>query len=142
MIDVNYVAILIAAIVSMALGFIWYMPALFGKRWMKLMGYTPESLKEDQKKMGKMYAVSFVLTLVTAFVLSHVIVLSVSYFSYSPVMSGVTSAFWMWVGFILPVQATDVIFRKGEKSWELLGINTGYQLVSVLLMGVIIGMFY
>lgn len=141
MVEVNYIGILIAAIASMALGFLWYSPALFGKRWMKLMGYTQESLKEDQKKMGKLYGVSFVLSLITAFVLSHVITLSMSYYSYSPIMTGVTSAFWMWIGFILPVQTTDVIFKKGEKSWELLGLNTGYQLASVLVMGIILGLF-
>ena len=138
-VEVNYIAILIAAIVSMALGFLWYSPALFGKRWMKLMGYTSESMKAAQKEMGKMYIVSLVLTLITAYVLSHIIALSTNFYNYNPLMTGLTSAFWVWIGFIMPVQATEVIF--GKKTWELFGINTGYQLASVLAMGIVIGFF-
>ena len=138
MIEVNYLAVLLAGIVSMVIGFLWYSPLLFAKPWMKLMGYTAESMKKMQKQMGPMYGVSFVLSLVMAFVLSHVTTMSEAYFHYPHLMSALTSAFWMWLGFVVPVQATDVIF--GGKSWKLFGINTGYQLASLLGMGVVIGL--
>lgn len=136
-IEVNWVAILVAAIASMAIGFVWYSPMVLGKPWMKLKGYTEESLKAAQKEMGKLYGLSFVLALITAFVLSHVITLSENFYHYERIQTGLTSAFWMWLGFIMPVQLTDQIF--GEKKWQLFGINTGFQLVALLAMGVIIG---
>ena len=136
MIEVNYLAVLIAAVVSMVLGFLWYGP-LLGKPWMKEKGYTEESLKEEQSKMGMLYGVSFVLALLTAYVLSHVMMLSQNTFEYTMVMTGVTSAFFMWIGFVLPVQTTNTIF--GEQNWKLLAIDTGYQLCSVLAMGLVLG---
>lgn len=139
MIEVNLIAILLASVAGMAVGFFWYGPMLFGKRWMKLMGYTEASMKEDRNKMGKYYGISFVLMLVTAFVLWHVMTLSLTFFAYTPFVSGITSAFWMWIGFIMPVQATDVLF--GKKTWELFGINTGYQLASVFVMGIVLSFF-
>lgn len=138
-VEVNLFAILLAAVVSMAIGFLWYSPVMFAKRWMKLMGYTQESLKKDQKEMGKWYAMSFILALVTGYVLSHVIVLSENFFHYPMLQTGLTTAFWMWLGFIMPVQMTSVIFSK-NKNLELFAINTGYQLASLLAMGVAVSL--
>ncbi len=137
-VEVNYLAILVAAVASMAAGFLWYGPMLFAKPWMKLMGYTTETMKKEQSKMGKIYGVSFVLSLLTAYVLTHIMALSQNFFHYSPVMTGVTSAFWAWLGFVMPVQATDILF--GGKKLQLFAINTGYQLASLLAMGVVLGL--
>jgi hypothetical protein len=135
---VNYVAVLLAAVASMLVGFAWYSPALFGKPWMKLMGYTQESLKKAQKQMGSLYAISFVLSLVSAYVLSHVMVLSENYFHYDTFSTGINTAFWMWVGFVMPVQLTGEIF--GGKKWMLFVINSGYQLASMLLMAIVLSL--
>ena len=137
-VDVNWLAVLLAAVASMAVGFAWYSKAVLGGPWTRLKGFTSESLKAAQKEMGKYYAVSFVVALITAYVLSHVIALSQNFYDYSPLMTGVTSAFWMWLGFIMPVQATATIF--GDKKWKLFAIDTGYQLASVLAMGLVIGL--
>ena len=137
-VPVNYLAVLIAGVASMVIGFLWYSPSLFGKPWMKLMGHTVESMKSAQKKMGMLYGLSFVLSLVTAYVLTHVMVFGQSYLGYTPLMGGLSSAFWMWLGFVMPVQATDAIF--GGKKWALVGINTGYQLAALLAMGFVIGL--
>lgn len=136
-IEVNYLTVLAAAVVSMGVGFLWYSPLLFGKTWAKLKGYTSESLKAEQKKMGPYYGLSFLVALVTAYVLTHVIALSQNFYGYTPMMTGLTSAFWSWLGFVMPVQATGTIF--GDKKWNLLFIDTGYQLVSLLGMGLVIG---
>jgi hypothetical protein len=137
-INVDYMAVIVAAVVSMVIGFLWYGQLLFGKPWMKLMGYTPESLKTEQQKMGMYYGLSFVLSLVTAYILFHVMTMSQDFYGLGKLQTALTSAFWMWLGFILPVQATGTIFSK-DKSFKLLGINAGYQLASILGMGVVIG---
>lgn len=136
MVQVNYLAVLIAATASMGIGFLWYSPIILGKQWMKEKGFTSESLKKAQKEMSALYGLSFVLALVTAFVLSHVMTMAQNFFNYSELMTGASSAFWMWLGFIMPVQATATIF--GNKNWKLFGIDTGYQLVSILAMGIVL----
>ncbi|OGE31658.1 hypothetical protein A2631_00735 [Candidatus Daviesbacteria bacterium RIFCSPHIGHO2_01_FULL_44_29] len=136
--NINYIAVLAAAVVSMGVGFLWYSPTLFGKAWMKLMGYTQEDLAKAKKEMGKLYALSFVATLVMAYVLTHVMILSKNFYGYSPVTTGLTTAFWSWLGFVAPVQLADELF--GGKRWKLFCLNTGYQLASLLAMGVVIGM--
>lgn len=45
----------------------------------------------------------------------------------------------MWLGFVMPVQVTTTIFSD-KKNWKLFAIDTGYQLVSLLGMGLVLGM--
>src|SRR3989338_9682323 len=140
-IEVNFVAVLLAGIVSMVAGFVYYSPAVLGKPWMKYMKYSADELKKEQKQMGKFYGISFVLSLVTAYVLYHVMVMSMNYFGNPGVTTGLMTAFWSWLGFVMPVQFTGGIFSKDHSSdaFKALAINTGYQLVSLLLMGIVIG---
>lgn len=143
MIDVNYLAVLAAGVVSMALGFLWYSPVILGKPWMKAMGFTASELKKAQQTMGPWYGVSFVLSLVMAFVLSHVMILSMNFFHYDKMTTGLTTAFWMWVGFVMPVQFTTAMFSRkfDSNQMTLFGVNTAYQLVSLILMSIVIGLF-
>ncbi len=41
----NIVAILVAALISLPIGFIWYNPSVFGNAWLKAIGKTQEDLK-------------------------------------------------------------------------------------------------
>lgn len=135
-VEINMLEILAAGVASMALGFLWYSPKILGKQWMKEKGLTQESVKKAQKEMGKLYALSFAVSLITAFVLFHVMTLSENFSHYPMLKVGFATAFWMWVGFIMPVQLTATIF--GHSNWKLFGIDTGYQLVSLVAMAVVI----
>jgi len=139
-IGVNLLSVFLAALVSMVVGFVYYSPMVLGKPWMKEMGLSSENLKKAQKEMGKLYGLSFVLAMVSAYILSHVMAFSMNFYGYGAVMTGLTSGFWMWLGFVMPSQATDQIF--GGKNWKLLAINTGYQLTSLLAMGLTLGYLY
>jgi hypothetical protein len=138
-ISINYLAVLVASIASMIVGFLWYSPILFGKQWAKLNGYTEKSLKAEQKKMSKLYGFSFLAILLMAYILSHVISLSNNYYGFGMLQTGLTSAFFMWLGFVMPIQFTSQLF--GREEWKLFFIDTGYQLASLTVMGVIIGIF-
>jgi hypothetical protein len=134
--DVNLWAVLVAAIATMIVGFLWYSPILFARPWMLAMGYDPEDktrLEELRKGAGRMYAITFVLGLIGAFVLAKII----SGLTINSVLYGMKVGLAVWLGFVLPVQATDQMF--GRRPFKLFLINTGYQLVCFLVMGVILG---
>lgn len=44
--QLNWLAILVAFASSMVIGFVWYMPAILGRRWMQAIGKTEEDLKK------------------------------------------------------------------------------------------------
>lgn len=86
--------------------------------------------------MGIYYGLSFILSLMTAYILACVMALSAHFFHDSK-LAGMGIAFAMWLGFVMPVQATATIFSL-DKKWKLFMINTGYQLATLLLMGIIL----
>lgn len=137
-IPVNYLSIFLGAVASMMVGFLWYSPLMFAKPWTKLMGLNPKDLKSAQKTMGGMYVLAFVASMVTAYVLTHTMFLSRNFYGNPPVLTGITTAFFVWLGYVAPVQLTDVIF--GGKQWKLWLINTGYQLASVMAMAIVVGL--
>ena len=135
---VNLWAVLAAGGAAMIVGFLWYSPVLFAKPWMALMGYDPSDkakTEELQKGAGKLYAISFVASLVTAFVLGKVIHIS----TVNTALYGAKIGAGLWLGFVATVQLTDGLFAK--KPAKLYLINTGYQLVCYLTMGAILGMW-
>lgn len=134
---VNYLGVLLAAVASMVVGFVYYSPYVLGKPWMKLMGVT--DMKPKGSDMARIYGTSFVLALVTAYVLAFMLITGGAYFHSAKLVSGLMAAFWAWVGFVMPVQATEYLFSK--KPLQLVAINTGYQLLSLLVMGLVLSQF-
>ncbi|HEY4488154.1 MAG TPA: DUF1761 domain-containing protein [Candidatus Paceibacterota bacterium] len=143
-VDVNVLAVLACAIAAMILGVLWYGP-LFGKTWAQLMGWgsmTAEMLKEKQKGATPGYIASFVGALVMAYILSHSIAFAASYpalASYSHLQVGLTTGFFMWLGFVAPV-TVGTVFWDG-RPWRLWFINAGYYLVQLLVMGTILALW-
>lgn len=131
----NWLAILVAAIAAMIVGFLWYSPVLFAKPWMREMGYDPNDkikTKEMQRSAGPAYAGSFVASLISAFTLALVL----HGLRTEDLHFGLMASFHIWLGFVATVQFTGALFSK--QSMKLFGINTGYQLVCYLIMGAIL----
>ena len=135
---INLWSVLVAAIAAMVVGFLWYSPLLFARPWMVLMGYDPEDktkLEEMRKGAGKMYALSFLASLVSALVLAKIILIT----TVSSALYGMKVGFAVWLGFVTTVQLTSVLFAKQPVKLYL--INTGYQLVCYLAMGAILAVW-
>ena len=144
-VPINYLAVIVSTIASMALGFVWYGP-LFGKQWAGLMGWTKESmmdmnahLKDRGLSMNKIYAIQAVGSLIMAFVLSHALVFASTYLHESGVSAGLQTGFWNWLGFVAPV-TIGVVLWEG-KPWKLWFLLSGYWLVNLLVMGVILALW-
>lgn len=134
-VPVNYLAIVVAAVVSMIFGALWFGP-LFGKTWMKLSGLSSMG---RPGKMTQAYVVLFLSTLVMSFVLANALIFASAYTKIGGVSAGLMSGFFNWLGFIAPVTLGTVLWEG--KSWKLWFLNNGYQLISLLLMGVILALW-
>jgi hypothetical protein len=133
---VNVWAVLVAAVATMVVGFLWYSPALFANSWMKLMGYDPNDkakIAEMQKGAAPSYVMSLVASILAAFVLGKLISLS----GFSNAVDGLKIGLVVWLGFVTTVQFTNALFSRQRN--RLYMINTGYQLVSYVVMGAILG---
>ena len=131
-IEINYWAVLVAAVSNMIIGSIWYGP-LFGKLWMKHMGHSAEKMNELKKRsMGKLYFVAFIGSFVMAYVLAHF----AAVWGVGDVMGAVQLAFWIWLGFVATVVLSSVLWEG--KSVTLYILNIAYYLVVLKVMAIIL----
>ncbi len=133
-VTINYWAVLVAAVVSMVIGYVWYGP-LFGKMFMHEMGMdsmSEEKKAEMKKGMTKNYVSQFIASLVMFYVLAWLMGAT----SQMSVIGGLTAAFWVWIGFVVPLKLGDAIWG-GKMSLFWIGI--GNMLVTLLVAGAIIG---
>ena len=132
--EINYWAILVAGIASMVIGSIWYGP-LFGKKFIEAMGMdklSPEEQEKMKKSMVKSYVLQFISSLVMFFVLAWYIFIS----NKPGISGGLENAFWLWVGFVVPLALGNAVWGgKMTVFW----LNIGNMLLTLLVAGAIIG---
>jgi len=116
-VDINYWAVLVAAIINMTVGALWYSQLLFAKAWVKLIG------KRHMQGGQTGYLVSAVGALIQSWILVHF----VEYAGSTTVWEGVVTGFWLWLAFVAVVMAGAYVFEG--RSWKLWQINAGYFLI-------------
>jgi hypothetical protein len=140
-ISINYLAVLGAAAAAVVLGALWFGP-LFGKIWMKEMGFTKEDMEKGktdpaaQKAMMKSYLLVAVGALITAYVMAHSLTFAMSYLNSTGPQAALMGAFWNWLGFTAPALMGSVLWEG--KSWKYWAVVAGYYLVSFAIMAVIL----
>ncbi len=124
---INYLAVLGAAVAAFMFGAAWY--GGLSKQWMAAVGLT-----EPPKPNPMIYGLTFVCQLVIAWVLAGIM----GHLSQISVSGGVTSAFFVWLGFV----ATTLIVnhRFQDASWSLTIIDGGHWLGVLMIMGIVIGL--
>jgi hypothetical protein len=125
---INYWAVLGGAVFLFIMGMIWY-STLFGKQWAKIMGaehMSKEEIQEAMKGMMPMYVITFLLGILTSYVLY--------YFVHASGL-GVRMAFLVWLGFSMPMAAGAVFDTKKGSVMNKFLITAGYQLITLLVLG-------
>jgi hypothetical protein len=134
-IPINWLAVVAAAAIQMVLGYFWYSPTLFSKRWIKEQGWSHEDMEKmraENKGMAQSMIGMFVASLVTMYVLRH----AVAYVGAADAASGAWVGFLAWIAFVATVMLNGVFFER--KSWTLYWINAGYYLVSLVVAGALL----
>jgi len=132
---VNLWAVLASAVVSMIVGSVWYGP-LFGKVFIKATGmdqWSPEKQAEMKKKMMWSYLGQFIASLVMFYVLGGLIVWTAPQLT---VGFGMGIAFWMWLGFVVPLALGNALWGGNMVTFWL---SIGNMLITLLAAGAIIG---
>src|SRR5438445_11449726 len=73
MVHVNYLHVLVAAVVVFVLGWLWYSPLLFFKPWMRLRGMDPVAAMAGAKMPGGKLVVEFARCFILAYVIARLV---------------------------------------------------------------------
>lgn len=135
-VQVNYLAVFLAMLSSMVVGSVWYARKVFGNTWAKL---AKIDIDKDRGSVFKPIATTVVVSLITAYVLAHVAYLSNHFFENSFLQDSLMTAFWMWLGFTAARFITHDAFEG--RPVKLTVLNIGNEFVTIMVMGLIIGLF-
>jgi len=122
---VNYLAVLIAAVIQWLLGAIWY-GFVFKARWRALVGISEG---DKPKNAWFPYVAAFLANVILAFVLEILITL----FNPNGFPGGVWAGAIVWLGFMAPPLFTQHIAEK--RPAKLFAINASYWLFAMMLSG-------
>lgn len=162
--EINFLAVLVAALVPMIMGFIWYNPKVMGTAWMSATGLTEEKMKGAN--MAVVFGVSFLLSFVLAFFAQSLVIhqfhIAGAFFDYQEQIKdpstsegaifkqvmdlvgtshrtfkhGAFHGFLTGLFVITPIMSINAMFER--KGFKYIAINCGYWIISLMIMGGIV----
>ena len=131
--SLNWLAVIVAALSSFAVGGLWYSPKVFGKAWMIASKLTAEKIKHGNtaKIFGFTALFSVFMAATLAIFLTDAMWDAKVGTSAGMVAGGIVG---IWTFSAIAIHS---LFEL--KSWRYILINGGYSVVSLILMGAIIG---
>lgn len=128
--EIHWLAVLAASVAGFLVGGLWYGP-LFGKAWQAARGLSDEALKSGAN-MPLIFGLTFVLNVVSAFVLDH----TLGTYGDPDMSLSLMIAGGIALGFVIPAMGVNYLFSR--MSLRLFLIDAGYWLVIYCLMGAIL----
>ena len=129
----SFLPTFVAALAAFLLGALWYSPVLFAKQWMAAHNFTMDDVAAMQKSAPKAYGISFVCMLLMAHVMAWLLHLTGG----TGWMAGLHLGFMMWAGFAFTLGLIAQVYAG--KKFAVFVIDSGYQLVYLIIMGTILG---
>jgi hypothetical protein len=127
----NYWAILLAAVACFVFEAIWY--SIFLQTWLDGIGRTRQWLMSSGMNEYVQYGTALASAAVIAAAISCITQLTGA----QTAIRGIKTGAAVWVSFVLTTWGTEYIFEV--KPVSLLGVNAGFWLVGMMLMGAIVG---
>jgi len=129
---INHLAVLVCAIANLALGALWYSPAMFYKAWKRENNLSDEVLKKANS--AKMYGLSFLFSLIISY--------NMAFFlgdAKTDAVWGAKAGLLTGFGFCALIFSIIALFEQRSRKYIL--INGGYIIVYFTLIGFLLGVW-
>lgn len=126
--NINLLAVLVAGIVHMVIGLIWFMPKIFGNAWAELTG-------KEMKPAPQWIVAGIIGHQVMALVLAVLVKIA----NVTNVVGGIIVGILVWIGFMVTLEIGELIWEKIP--FKLFIIRVGNQLVGLSLAGSILAIW-
>ncbi|RLK52301.1 DUF1761 domain-containing protein [Microbacterium telephonicum] len=133
--EINLWAVLIATVLSMAIGALWYSKALFVERWQRLARIEPK----ENPNFAIPLITAAVVTFLTAWVLAGSVAIAWHFYGGGYLWSALVTGVTLWAGFTAARVITHDVF-EGRPS-QLTVLTIGNELASVLVMSLVLGLW-
>ncbi len=134
-VEINYLAVVVAAIIYYAGGALWYSSVFLGKPWMTAVGLDVDKITSEKKGVWKSYLTAFIAALFISYGLARV----EAYMQVSDFAGGLHSGFWSWFCYVVTTMAMNYSFEN--RPLKLFLINAGYHLYGFIVMAVILAVW-
>jgi len=128
--QINYFAVLAAALSTFVLGGLWYSPMLFGKAWMRVNNFSDVDVAAFSK--ARMFGWAFVFAIVMSLNLAMFLAAPGTNVTWGMAAGGLAGFGWVAL-------AVAIIGVFENRSWSYIAINGGYMIVAFVVMGAILG---
>lgn len=130
--EVNYFAIVAAALAAFVLGGLWYSPVLFGKTWQREVGLSDEELKRGN--MARIFGTSLILSLIASWVFAL-------FLGPRPPMSlGLGAGFAAGLCWVASSFGMNYLFAR--RSFKLFLIDGGFHTLQFTVIGLILALWH
>ena len=130
--SINWLAVIVAAILSMVVGFVWYSKPVFLRPWLK-------GLEKDESFAQEANPVTFVFAFLSAIIEAVFVTFLLNAMGSVTLVSGLTAGFMIWLGFVFTTHLVNDLFSKRSFTFTL--ITSGYHLVMLLIMGALLAVW-
>ncbi len=127
---INWLSVIVAALSAFLIGGIWYGP-LFGRTWMRLFNFTEEDLKK------RSIPLTFGLSLFLAFIAALNLEMFIG--AEAGAAYGTIAGFLAGIGWVATYLGIIYLFEM--QSIKAFLINGGYCVVSLTVMGLLLGLW-
>jgi hypothetical protein len=131
--QLNWLAVIVGAVIYFALGALWYSPMLFARPWQRSIGWDPERTPPEMSPMT--YVVPFLAYLVMAAAVGMIAAAAGS----DTLADGIVLGLVLGIGLSLMHTLVDATFDPNKpQPWTWFAINGSYHALGLLIVAVIV----
>ena len=129
--EINYVAVLVAALVGWLIGAAWY--GVLGKQWMKALGWSAEDIAAKRRVPFGPMIISFVALSIMGYMLAGVM----GHLGPMTIRAGIIAGALLWLGFTITTMVVNNAYQMRKPMLTV--IDGAHWLAVLIVQGAIIG---
>lgn len=134
--ELNWLAVVVGAVIYFALGALWYSPVLFGRRWQRSIGWDAE------QRPPEMQVTTYVVPLVAMLVMAVAVGLLAAAIGTDDFADGLVLGLVLGIGLSLMHTLVDATFDPNKpEPWVWFAINGSYHALGLIIVAVLVSVW-
>lgn len=134
--ELNWLAVVVGAVIYFALGALWYSPVLFGRRWQRSIGWDAE------QRPPEMQVTTYVVPLVAMLVMAVAVGLLAAAIGTDDFADGLVLGLVLGIGLSLMHTLVDATFDPNKpEPWVWFAINGSYHALGLIIVAILVSVW-